>query len=124
MSDSELKDIKRALSKLDKLEREMKSLKMKIANLRHRDLARIAKGLGMERSRTRNTEPYFVSALLPDASPIPIPDHSGDLGVGLAGKIIKQLQSHAEDLRAMLMDKEAFITKKRNDIDHKLKYEK
>lgn len=124
MSDNELKEIQRGLKKLSKLDRDLESLKLKAGNVRHRELAGIAKKLGMERSRTRNTEPYFESTLLPDSPPIPIPDHSAALGKGLTIQIIKQLEAHAFLLREMLMDKQEVLNKKRNDIDHKINYEK
>lgn len=119
MNGGRLDEIKRALRKLDKADRSLQSFKQKAGNIRRRELASIAKGLGMERSGTRNTEPYYESTLLDDASPIPIPDHSGTLGKGISIQIIKQLEAHSFLLREKLMDEKEQIDKQRSDIDHR-----
>lgn len=124
MGNAEINEIKHLLRKLDKLDRELENLKRNAGNIRHRDLAKIARKMGMERSKTRNTEPYFESELLPDTSPIPIPDHSGTLGKGLSIRIIKQLQDHLFLLREDLLDKEGRINKQRNELGNVFNYEK
>jgi len=62
--------------KLAKIQREIDSARARVGNLRHRDLAKIAKMLGRVRSKDRTNEPTYVSNLLLDANVITIPDHS------------------------------------------------
>ncbi len=111
----DLDKIRKALKKLGKTDRKLEACKKQCGNLRHKQLAAIANDLGMERSKSRNTEPYFESTLI-DAPPIPIPDHSKTFGKGIAVQIIKQLQNQAFLLREFLIDEEAKHTGERHQL--------
>ncbi len=77
--------------KLAKIKREIDSARQGAGNLRHRDLAKIAKMLGRVRSKDRTNEPTFVSTLL-TTNVITIPDHARGLNKFTALNILNQLE--------------------------------
>ncbi|MDQ3747877.1 MAG: hypothetical protein M3367_02510 [Acidobacteriota bacterium] len=77
--------------KLAKIKREIDSAKQGAGNLKHRDLANIAKTLGRVRSKSRTSEPTFVSTLL-NTNVITIPDHARGLNKITALSILNQLE--------------------------------
>lgn len=78
--------------KLAKIKREIDSARQGAANLKHRDLEKIAKMLGRVRSKDRTSEPTYKSTLLSDANVITIPDHSKGVNKFTARNILNQLE--------------------------------
>ncbi len=75
--------------KLVKIEADIAAAKRRLGNLKHNDLAKIAKMLGRERSTKRTNEPTYESALL-DTHPITIPDHARGVNKWTAKSILEQ----------------------------------
>lgn len=78
-------------SKLAKIRQLIDSARGRLANLRHNDLAKIAKLLGRKRSSRRTNEPTYESVLL-NTNVITIPDHSRGLNRFTAKAILMQLE--------------------------------
>jgi len=80
-------------------------LREEIARLRRRggikafELERIARSLGRRR-HDRGKEPTWISELLPDARPISIPSHRGDLNKYTARRILELLDADLDLLEA------------------------
>jgi len=79
-------------AKIKKIRRRINDLRQKGNNVRHRDLEGIAVALGRKRSKTRTTEPTYVSEVF-DTNVITIPDHSGTLKKWTAMSILDQLEA-------------------------------
>ena len=87
--------------KLAKIKREIEAARGRLGNLRHNDLAKIAKMLGRERSAKRTNEPTYESALL-NANVITIPDHARGLNKWTAKAIINQLDEDVVKFEAII----------------------
>jgi len=77
--------------KLANIKVEIAAARRRIANLKHKDLAKIARMLGRERSAKRTNEPTYESALL-NTNVITIPDHAKGLNKWTAKAILAQLE--------------------------------
>ena len=105
--------------KLAKIQREIDSARARVGNLRHRDLAKIAKMLGRVRSKDRTNEPTYVSNLLLDANVITIPDHSRGVNKFTAKNILNQLEEDALKLEEKLrIETERGIIYAKNDFEN------
>ena len=92
--------------KLAKIKEELKAASQRLGNLKHNDLARIAKMLGRERSTKRTNEPTYESALL-NTNVVTIPDHSWGLNKWTAKAIIKQLEQDVMQFEKQLASKKS-----------------
>ena len=87
--------------KLAAIKEQIAAARRRSANLKHNDLARIARMLGRERSAKRTNEPTYESALL-DTNVITIPDHSKGVKKGTALNILKQFEQDVMKFTAKL----------------------
>lgn len=69
------------------------------------ELERLARQLGRRR-HARGKEPTWVSDLLPDARPISIPNHPGDLNRFTARVILDLLEEDAERISEQLLEED------------------
>lgn len=91
------------MNKLDRIQWEIDRLRAAAANVRHRDLKRIAESLGRTRDTLRGKEPTFVNR---DRSwtPLSIPAHR-TLAKGTVHSILDQLEDDLLWLREREEDK-------------------
>ena len=99
MSGNRLAEIESALSKLESFEDELSALKRRAGNFRPREVQRVASGLGYELRPQRTSEPVWQHA---DGWTVAIPNHSTDLGKGLAVRIIKTLLGQIANMKQPL----------------------
>jgi hypothetical protein len=85
-------------SRVAKLLQEWEALRGQAGSLRSREIAAFAQKLGRKR-HNRGKEPTYVSTLLEWRHPISIPNHPGDMGKGLAIKILNDLRDDLDELR-------------------------
>lgn len=88
--------------RLQKIRLEIASLRRK-GGVKSRELQSVAKSLGRS-LHLRGKEPAWVSDVLPNAFPISIPNHPGDLNKYTARSILEQLENDAEALELELED--------------------
>jgi hypothetical protein len=77
--------------KLERLERKIENMRLRLANIRASELISLAEALGRVKSK-RGKEPVYVSELLPESTPISIPNHPGSLNRYTAGNILDALE--------------------------------
>ncbi len=104
--------------KLVKIKREIDSARQRAGNLKHRDLAKIAKMLGRVRSKERTNEPTFISTLL-NTNVITIPDHAKGLNKYTALNILNQLEDDVYKLEEQIEErKKRGIIYANSNYDH------
>jgi hypothetical protein len=94
--------------KLEKLRREIESLRNSIHNVRPDDLVSLAKSLGRKKSK-KGKHPTYESTLMPSRNPLSIPGHP-TIKPGTARSILDELDADADGISALLDEQE-----KRND---------
>jgi hypothetical protein len=93
-------DIKRNLAKL---RRELEGLREQ-GGVRTSELERLARKLGRRLTR-RGRHPTWVNQDLPQANPLTIPSHPGDLNRFTAGSILNQLETDLDSLERLAEEK-------------------
>ena len=76
--------------KLNRIRKDHASLYRKIGSIRERDLVQMARRLGRRRVK-RGHEPTYISEAFPEARPITIPSHPGNMPIGTARNILNDL---------------------------------
>jgi hypothetical protein len=92
--------------KLQRLKRQLATLRQRIGNIKSSELQRLAQALGRHHDTHRGKEPTFVSRLLPHSRPISIPNHPGSLKKYTAGNILDKLEEDIAALEDLLSEEE------------------
>lgn len=90
--------------KLDKLERQLKSMQASPYGVRADDLVSLAKKLGRAKVNRGKEPTYERAPLMPGGVvfPLTIPGHTGDLAVGTVKSIVNTLQDDIDEYRQWL----------------------
>jgi hypothetical protein len=91
--------------KLAKIKKKISEARRGAANLKFKDLEKIAKMLGREQSKDRNNHPTFVSTLL-DTNVITIPNHSAGVKKYTALNILDQFDNDVFELEFLIEQQE------------------
>ena len=90
--------------KLEKIRREIESLRASKHNIKPHDLVSLAKSLGRVKSK-RGKHPTYVSTLMATRNPLSIPGHP-TIKTGTACGILDELESDVDELSALLDEQE------------------